>query len=162
MVHTEYCSSSEEDYLKSPGLNRQEEQFRWKWDFCESHVRAGHECITPDDRMVSKAKRAKLTFGEVLDSGVIRMLYNLGAIRKKKFHDLGMGTGKMLVQTFLAFPNLDKCVGVELSKGRYLLAEENLTRLLQSGWRGRKFLLVEFQQGSFMKIVESSLLKKSN
>lgn len=162
MVLTEYCSCSEEEYLKSPGLNRQEEQFRWKWDICESNVRAGHECITSNDRMVSKATKAKLTFGEVLDSGVLRMLYNLGAIRKKRFHDLGMGTGKMLVQSFLAFPNLDICVGVELSKGRYLLAEQNLTRLLQNGWRGRKFLLVEFQQGSFMKIVESSLVKKSN
>jgi len=162
MVLTEYSSCSEEEYLKSPGLNRQEEKFRWKWDICESNVRAGHECITSNDRMVSKEKRAKLTFGEVLDSGVLRMLYNLGAIRKKKFHDLGMGTGKMLVQSFLAFPNLDRCVGVELSEGRYLLAEENLTRLLQNGWRGRKFLLVEFLQGTFMKIVESSFLKKNN
>merc|ERR550534_1123601 len=78
-----------------------------------------------------------------------------------KFHDLGMGTGKMLVQTFLAFPNLEKCVGVELSKGRYLLAEENLTRMLQNSWRGRKFILVEYIHGTFMKIVESPLLKKS-
>merc|ERR550534_2468952 len=110
--------------------------------------------------MVSKATRAKLTFGEVLDSGVLRMLYNLGAIRKKKFHDLGMGTGKMLVQTFLSFPNLDRCVGVELSKGRYSLAEENIKRLLRNGWRGRTFRLVEFLEGAFMKIVESPILPK--
>jgi len=83
------------------------------------------------------------------------MLYNLGAVNKKKFHDLGMGAGKMLLQTFLSFPNLHSCVGVELSKGRYLLAEQNLTRLLNSGWRGRKFKLVEFLEGAFMKIVES-------
>jgi len=162
MVLTECSSCSDDEYLKSPGLNRQEEEFRWKWDICESNVRAGHECITPNDRVISKAKKAKLTFGEVLDSGVCRMLYNVGAVRKKKFHDLGMGAGKMLVQTFLAFPNLEKCVGVELSKGRYLLAEENMTRLLQNGWRGRKFKLVEFQDGAFMKLVELPFIKKND
>jgi len=89
------------------------------------------------------------------------MLYNLGAIKKRRFHDLGMGTGKMLVQTFLSFPNLDTCVGVELSKGRYLLAEQNLTQLIDHGWRGRKFEMVEFQKGVFMKIVELPLIPKT-
>jgi len=88
------------------------------------------------------------------------MLYNVGAVTKKKFHDLGMGTGKMLFQAFLAFPNLRSSVGVELSKGRYLLAEQNLTRLLHSSWRGRRFELVEYLEGSFMKIVECPFLPK--
>jgi len=163
MVLTECNScSSDEEYFNSPGRIRQEEEFRWKWDICESNVRAGHDCVTSRDRALSKSKKAKLTFGEVLDSGVSRMLYNLGAVSKKKFHDLGMGTGKMLVQTFLSFPNLNSCVGVELSKGRYSLAEQNLTRLLRNGWRGRNFKLVEFLDGVFMKIVESPVLPKRN
>jgi len=89
------------------------------------------------------------------------MLYNLGAIKKKKFNDLGMGTGKMLLQTFLSFPNLEKCVGVELSKGRYMLAERNLKRLLMSGWRGRRFQMVEFREGMYMKIVEVPIVRKT-
>jgi len=162
MVLTECNSSSSDDeYLNSPGRIRQEEEFRWKWDICESNVRSGHDCITSNDRVLSKFKKAKLTFGEVLDAGVMRMLYNLGTINKKRFHDLGMGTGKMLLQTYLSFPNLQSCVGVELSKGRYMLAEQNLTRLLRRGWRGRKFRLVEFREGVFMKIVESPYLPRN-
>jgi len=90
----------------------------------------------------------------------MRVLYNLGAVNKERFHDLGMGTGKLLLQTYLSFPNLRNCVGVELSKGRYALAEQNLTRLVRRGWRGRKFRLVEFREGAFMKIVERPYLPR--
>jgi len=128
-----HSDSDNEEYQDSPGKIRQEEEFRWKWDISETNIRAGHVCLTNDDRRLSKSKKAKLTFGEVLDPGVCKMLYNLGAIKKKSFHDLGMGAGKMLIQTYLSFPNLDRCVGVELSKGRYILAEENMNQLINGG-----------------------------
>jgi len=155
-------NSTEEEYINSPGRFRQKEEFRWKWDFSESKIRAGHDCLTESDRALSKSKMAKLTFGEVLDSGVSKMLYNLGAIKKKKFNDLGMGTGKMLIQTFLSFPNIKTCVGVELSEGRYVLAEQNLNKLLIGGWRGRKFEVVEFKEKTFMKIVEIPVYAKTD
>jgi len=161
VINNDFSKFSDEEYLNSPGRFRQEEEFRWIWDFSKSKIRAGHECVTEDDRNSSQSKRAKLTYGEVLDSGVFKMLYNLGAIKKRRLHDLGMGTGKLLIQAFLSFPNLDTCVGVELSKGRYLLAEHNLTQLLNGGWRGRKFEIIEFLEGVFMKIVEIPLNQKT-
>ena len=78
------------------------------------------------------------------------MLYNLGAPHKHKFHDLGMGPGKMLIQAYLQFPNLTCCMGVELAKGRYQLAENNIRTLMRVGWRGRKFMGVEFKKDQFM------------
>ena len=82
------------------------------------------------------------------------MLHNLGAAHKSTFHHLGMGPGKMLIQTYLQYDNLTRCMGVELAKGRYDLGEQNMRTLLKMGWRGRSFLGVEFKKGEFFKIVE--------
>jgi len=141
-------------FRDSPGWNRQWEDHPWQWDFHVSTVSEGHRVVNSKEKSDAKLSGAKLTFGEVLDCGVSRMLRNLGAADKASFHDLGMGPGKMLLQTFLQYANLRTCMGVELAKGRYDLAERNMRTLLQSGWRGRSFLRVEFEQGEFMKIVE--------
>jgi len=145
-------------FKDSPGLHRQLNNFTWKWDFPVSTVKDGHKCVESSERSEASAQHgAKLTFGEVLESGVSRMLYNMRANQKKTFHDLGMGPGKMLIQTFLMYPNLTFCMGVELAKGRYMLAEHNLGALCRRGWRGRSFTEVEYMRGKFMKIVEMTL-----
>jgi hypothetical protein len=43
--------------------------------------------------------------------------------------DLGMGTGKVAIQAFLQFRNLQYVYGVELSAGRYAMAEAAVIRL---------------------------------
>jgi len=141
-------------YQDSPGWNRQWEKHPWHWDFHVSTVSEGHRVVNQKEKSDAKLSGAKLTFGEVLDCGVSRMLHNLGAADKSSFHDLGMGPGKMLLQTYLQYSNLRRCMGVELAKGRYALGERNLRTLLNCGWRGRSFLSVECEQGEFMKIVE--------
>eukprot|EP01084_Bolivina_argentea_P006592 12497_1 len=141
-------------YQDSPGWERQWKNFSWDWDFHVSTVSEGHRVVNDKDKSDAKTKGAKLTFGEVLDCGVARMLHNLGAAHKTTFHDLGMGPGKMLIQTYLQFNNLRVCMGVELAKGRYDLGERNLRTLLKVGWRGRTFLGIEFKKGEFLKIVE--------
>lgn len=123
-------------------------------DFEVSTVSEGHKVVKSKDKSDAKTQGAKLTFGEVLDCGVLRMLHNLGAAHKSSFHDLGMGPGKMLIQTYLKYDNLRRCMGVELAKGRYDLAERNMHTLLKRGWRGRSFLAVEFKKDEFFKIVE--------
>jgi len=141
-------------YQDSPGWERQWKNFAWDWDFHVSTVSEGHRCVVEKDKTDAKSKGAKLTFGEVLDCGVARMLHNLGAAHKTSFHDLGMGPGKMLIQTYLQYNNFRRCMGVELAKGRYDLGERNIRTLLTAGWRGRKFLGIEFKKGEYFKIVE--------
>ena len=141
-------------YQDSPGWERQWKNFSWDWDFHVSTVSEGHRVVNDKDKSDAKTKGAKLTFGEVLDCGVSRMLHNLGAAHKTSFHDLGMGPGKMLIQTYLQYKNLRTCMGVELAKGRYDLGERNIRTLLKNGWRGRKFLGIEFKIGHYFKIVE--------
>ena len=127
---------------------------RFYRDFHVSTVSEGHKVVNSKDKSNARGQGAKLTFGEVLDCGVNRMLHNLGAAHKSSFHDLGMGPGKMLIQTYLKYDNLTRCMGVELAKGRYDLGEQNMRTLLKMGWRGRSFLGVEFKKGEFLKIVE--------
>jgi precorrin-6B methylase 2 len=43
----------------------------------------------------------------------------LEAHRGVSLFDLGMGTGKIVIQAFLQYRNLRYCYGVELSQGRY-------------------------------------------
>jgi hypothetical protein len=43
----------------------------------------------------------------------------LSAASGQVLYDLGMGTGKILVQAFLQFKNLKYVYGVEMSAGRY-------------------------------------------
>lgn len=45
--------------------------------------------------------------------------------------DLGMGTGKIVVQAFLQFRNLQYVFGVELSSGRYKVAEECALKMVK-------------------------------
>lgn len=44
---------------------------------------------------------------------------------------MGMGTGKVAIQAFLQFRNLVYVYGVELSVGRYLVAEAAAMRMVQ-------------------------------
>ena len=139
-------------YGISPGYERQWRRFQWQWDFTVSTVQEGHKAVDDKDKEDARTQGAKLTFGEVLDCGVLHMLHNLHvtADNVTRFHDLGMGPGKMLIQTFLAFPNLQVCAGVELAVGRYHLAEKNVRKLVKTGWRHHKYLIIEYQKGQFM------------
>lgn len=141
-------------YHDSPGWERQWETYPWDWDFHVSTVSDGHRVVGQSDKDSAKNKGAKLTFGEVLDCAVTFMVENLGGRHKTTFHDLGMGPGKMLIQTYLQYFNFRFCMGVELAKGRYDLAEKNVRTLLKVGWRGRKFIGIEIKKNEFFSIVE--------
>lgn len=141
-------------FKKSPGMLRQVENYPWTWEFEVTNVKEGHDCVSSKDRSEASKDGAKLTFGEVLDSGVNAVFDEMEAHKGSSFHDLGMGPGKMLMQVFLSYPNLDSCVGVELAQGRYWLAERNLALLASSVWRGRKFRMVEHMPSEFMRVVE--------
>ena len=74
-----------------------------------------------------------LTYGELLPAGVNKLFGCdlLDASNASIVLDLGMGTGKVLMQAFLgSWTNLKTMVGVELAKSRYLLGEAAMRRLV--------------------------------
>jgi len=138
----------------APGYERLLIENPWIWNFGVSNVREGHDCVSVSERNGAKKIGAKLTFGEVLETGVLLMLQNLGAFDCQVLHDLGCGTGKMIIQSFLQCENLNRCLGIELAPGRYKLAERNMHNLVQTGWQGKQYLTVEYRENEFFKIVE--------
>jgi len=138
------------------------QQNTFAWSFEVTSVRQGHDCVSTAERSDAKKLGAKLTFGEVTECGVSQMLQNLGALRKRTFHDLGCGSAKMIIQTYLQCPNLVSCLGIELAPGRYQLAQNNLKKLVHAGFQGRQFLVVEFQDMEFLKVVECENVQNKN
>ncbi|ETO15792.1 hypothetical protein RFI_21573 [Reticulomyxa filosa] len=180
---------------ESPGWERQWRRYNWVWDFPVTTVQQGHKVVNNKEKEDARDQGAKLTFGEVLDCGVLLALHNLNARRKrvvcfslrsdffffnwpkkknflffffffflaKSMHALHFFVSMTqesiphptlniysFTQTFLHCTSLTHCVGVELAKGRYELAEKNLKQLLKLGWRKRSFLRVEYKKGEFM------------
>ncbi len=101
------------------------------------HLTRGHVCLTESDRLHAQFVKVSLLYGELLPRGTNKVTLlrlkndfwsrfgqafgsrRLDAGRADVLFDLGMGTGKILVQAFLQFKNLKYVYGVELSVGRY-------------------------------------------
>ena len=98
------------------------------------HRTAGHINVLPEDKELARAIKASLLYGELLPRGVNRALdsKHLDACRPNQHTllDLGMGTGKVVIQVFLQCPNLSFVYGVELSLARYRIAEACALRLV--------------------------------
>ena len=65
--------------------------------------------------------KGSLLYGELLPRGVNKAFgsNHLNTARARTLFDLGMGTGKVVIQAFLQHRNLEFVYGVELSKGRF-------------------------------------------
>jgi methylase of polypeptide subunit release factors len=65
--------------------------------------------------------KGSLLYGELLPRGANKALssQHLNAATARTLFDMGMGTGKIVIQAFLQFRNLELVYGVELSAGRY-------------------------------------------
>ena len=92
----------------------------------------GHYCLTKQDREEAARCGSSLLYGEILASGVTKLLdeEHLHAAKAQVLYDLGMGVGKLCLQAFLQFPSLRLVFGIELAYSRYKLAEEALVRLV--------------------------------
>jgi len=93
----------------------------------------GHHCITDIDKDEAKLSGASLLYGEILAAGVTRILdmRHLRAAKATVLFDLGMGLGKLLLQSFFQYPNIRYVCGVELALSRYRLAEKALLKLVE-------------------------------
>lgn len=76
----------------------------------------------------------------------------LNAYEASTLFDLGMGTGKVVIQAFLQFRNLDFVYGIELSNGRYSVAESAAISMVEI--LGRELYRVNLNPGKFVEITE--------
>ena len=85
------------------------------------HKTKGHVCVTDSDRDNAKNNKGSLLYGELLPRGANKAfgVRHLHCSDAKVLFDLGMGAGKVAVQAFVQFRNLEYVYGVELSVGRY-------------------------------------------
>jgi len=99
------------------------------------HRTEGHTCVSEEDKAMARTTKGSLLYGELLPRGVNRALdsKHLDACRPNchSLLDLGMGTGKVVMQVFLQCPNLTFVYGVELSLERYRKAEAAALRLVE-------------------------------
>jgi len=111
---------------------------------------SGHRCIDTRDRREALQKGSSLLYGEVLTTGVVSMMdrQHLCAAHSRTLYDLGMGTGKLALQTWLQFPNLERVVGIELAHSRYLIAERSLIGIAHNF--PTIFALVSFKHGEYI------------
>jgi len=98
------------------------------------HTTTGHSCVTSLDYDLAHKTGSDLLYGEILPSGVSKLLdsRHLDAAGATSVYDLGMGLGKLALQAYLEFPNLEKVVGVELSVARTARGMAALARMAES------------------------------
>lgn len=85
------------------------------------HKTRGHISVTDFDKERTHNGRSSLLYGELLPRGCNKAFSNnrLAVEYSTCLFDLGCGTGKVLLQAFLQFTNLQYVYGIELSSGRY-------------------------------------------
>lgn len=105
--------------------------------------------------MQAQSAKSSLLYGELLPRGANKALgpERLDAQNAETLFDLGMGTGKILIQAFLQFRNLRYIYGVELSAGRYQLAEDAVLRMVDL--LGHENYHVHMRRGKFIMVTEA-------
>lgn len=116
------------------------------------HKTSGHLCVTEEDRSMARDAKGSLLYGELLPRGVNKALSpkHLRATHARVVFDLGMGTGKVAMQSFLQFPNLQRAFGVELSLARFKIAEKACFNLLRL--HPDLYTLVSHTEGKFLQL----------
>ncbi len=122
------------------------------------HKTRGHTCLTDDDKFNAKFSKGSLLYGELLPRGANKAfsVSHLDCSTARVLFDLGMGTGKIAIQAFLQFRNLEYVYGVELSEGRYKVAEEAMMRLVNL--LGSDNFQIQKKTGKFIMLIEKVLV----
>jgi len=73
-----------------------------------------------DEQVLAKDAKSSLLYGELLPRGINKAICpgRLEGHHASVIYELGMGIGKVAMQCFLQFPNLERVYGVELSVAR--------------------------------------------
>eukprot|EP01038_Epipyxis_sp_PR26KG_P011039 gene11039-14823_t len=118
------------------------------------HLTKGHVCLTEADRINAQYSKGSLLYGELLPRGANKAFNSkrLDAANASVLFDMGMGTGKITVQAFIQFKNLKYVYGVELSYGRYRIAEEAVLKMVDL--MGAENFVIHQNQGKNIIVVE--------
>lgn len=131
--------------ITNPGA----EKFTWD-DFLTSlyqrtFSRVEYVSLGSQDDVQNKDQKVLYTFGEILPNGV-DLLFTNGAILSKqpnkhepqkeqksrtRFYDLGAGLGRLALQVWLAYPEIDDVIAIEYSPSRFQVGLRALDRLAQ-------------------------------
>mmetsp|Transcript_43389 Transcript_43389/g.80811 ORF Transcript_43389/g.80811 Transcript_43389/m.80811 type:complete len:388 (+) Transcript_43389:21-1184(+) len=91
------------------------------------------KCCSEDERAQARQRGSSLLYGELLPDGVSKALHPswLGAAlaQNSTVLELGSGSGKVALQTFLQCSGVRKLLGVELVPSRHAIADAALQRL---------------------------------
>lgn len=122
------------------------------------HLTQGHLCLSNKDEENAKISASSLLYGELLPRGLNKAMQKnrLYFSQSSVVFELGMGTGKIAIQSFLQYLNLKYVFGIELSKNRYEIAEIALLNMVYL--LGKENFLIERKEGEYIIVKE---LKKS-
>mmetsp|Transcript_14211 Transcript_14211/g.21593 ORF Transcript_14211/g.21593 Transcript_14211/m.21593 type:complete len:346 (+) Transcript_14211:125-1162(+) len=89
-----------------------------------------------EDRRKAEAAGTRLLYGEILPTGVSRMMASesIDLSTAKVLLDIGSGRGLLAVQVFAQFPTLDRVIGVEVSSERYKMSMK-VTSKFETFWK---------------------------
>jgi hypothetical protein len=97
----------------------------------KGHLTIGHTSLKEEDKIKAIEKKCDLLYGEILPEGVTKIFdsQHLDINNANLVIDLGMGLGKILIQTYLQYPHVKELIGVEISTGRYEKSVDALSNL---------------------------------
>lgn len=106
----------------------------FQWTFPITRSEDGHSCVSLKEKEVAESQESSLLFGELLPVGASKLFdsQHLNLANAKVVYDLGMGCGKVALQSFIEYENLDYVLGVELCASRFELAADNLLSYAKS------------------------------
>lgn len=113
-------------------------------------------CANVSGNQISAAESALIikkggcpTYGEIKPASLTKLLQELGITKNDILYDLGSGTGKVVVQSYLEFP-FKKVVGIEISQNRHKKSMDALSQLKKRGLIKKK-RTINFIQGDIVE-----------
>mmetsp|Transcript_21378 Transcript_21378/g.29948 ORF Transcript_21378/g.29948 Transcript_21378/m.29948 type:complete len:225 (-) Transcript_21378:229-903(-) len=103
--------------------------------------------IGEGDRALFRTHQSQSTYGFLAFEGMDDMLVG-EETKEKVFYDLGSGVGKPPIAAIMLFPELQKVVGIELSKERHIYAIKASKELLDKKRRNK----VQLIHGSMLDV----------
>lgn len=130
--------------------NQQDHQKQFIWEdfltalYQRTFSRVDYVSLGQEDEVENKDQKALYTFGEILPLGVDGLLSNDAILSKHdgkhkhkdqktriRFYDLGAGLGRLALQVWLAYSEIDDVIAIEYAPSRFQVGLRALERLVQ-------------------------------